>query len=82
LNGILAHGTTEYYSSYIQPLVGENTPVFFTEVNSDGFATMPFESYIYNGIFLAEWVARMSTIPQVKAVGISALFLPNFSTKG
>ena len=47
LNGILAHGTTEWYSSYIQPLVGQNTPVFFSEVNSDGFATMPFESYIY-----------------------------------
>jgi len=82
LNGILAHGTTEYYSSYIQPLVGQNTPVFFSEVNSDGFATMPFESYIYNGIFLAEWVARMSTIPQVKAAGISAIFLPNFYNQG
>jgi hypothetical protein len=82
LNGILAHGTTEYYNSYIQPLVGENTPVFFTEVNSDGYATMPFESYIYNAIFLAEWTARMSTIPQVKAVGISALFFPNFFNQG
>jgi hypothetical protein len=82
LNGILAHGTTEYYSSYVQPLVGENTPVFFSEVNSDGFATMPFESYIYNGIFLAEWVSRMSTIPQVQAAGISAIFLPNFYNQG
>jgi hypothetical protein len=82
LNGILAHGTTEWYSSYIQPLVGQNTPVFFSEVNSDGFATMPFESYIYNGIFLAEWVARMSTIPQVKAAGVSTLFLSNDFNQG
>jgi len=82
LNGILAHGTTDYYSSYIQPLIGENTPVFFTEVNSDGFATMPFESYIYNAIFLAEWTARMSTIPQVQAVGISALFFSNDFNQG
>jgi hypothetical protein len=82
LNGILAHGTTEWYSSSIQPLVGENTPVFFSEMNSDGFATMPFESYIYNAIFVAEWVARMSTIPQVKAAGVSTLFLSNTFNQG
>jgi hypothetical protein len=82
LNGILAHGTTEYYSSYVQPLVGQNTPIYFTEVNTDGYATMAFESYIYNAIFLAEWTARMSTIPQVKAVGISMLFLPNYYNQG
>ena len=83
LNGILAHGTTEYYSSYIQPLVGQNTPVFFSEINSGpGYPPLPFESYIYNGIFLAEWVARMSTIPQVQAVGVSALFLPNYFSQG
>jgi hypothetical protein len=82
LNGILAHGTTEWYSSYIQPLVGENTPVFFSEMNSDGFATMAFESYIYNAIFVAEWVARMSTIPQVKAAGVSSLFLSNDFNQG
>src|ERR1017187_6371902 len=27
LNGILAHGTTDWYSSTIQPLIGQNTPV-------------------------------------------------------
>ncbi|HXM41675.1 MAG TPA: putative Ig domain-containing protein, partial [Bryobacteraceae bacterium] len=82
LNGILAHGTTEWYSSYIQPLVGQNTPVFFSEMNSDGFATMPFESYIYNAIFVAEWISRMSTIPQVKAAGVSSLFLSNDFNQG
>jgi hypothetical protein len=82
LNGILAHGTTEWYSSSIQPLVGENTPVFFSEMNSDGFATMPFESYIYNAIFVSEWIARMSTIPQVKAAGVSTLFLSNDFNQG
>jgi hypothetical protein len=82
LNGILAHGTTEWYTSSVQPLVGENTPVFLSEVNTDGFATMPFESYIYNGIFLAEYVARMSTVSQVKAVGISSLFLSNSFNQG
>jgi hypothetical protein len=83
LNGILAHGTTEYYSSYIQPLVGENTPVFFSEVNSGpGYPPLTFESYLYNGIFVAEWVARMSTIPQVQAVGASALLLPNYFSQG
>jgi hypothetical protein len=82
LNGILAHGTTEYYSSYVQPLVGENTPVFFSEVNSGPFPPLSFESYLYNGIFVAEWVTRMSTIPQVQAVGASALILPNYFSQG
>ena len=82
LNGILAHGSTDWYTSTIQPEVGENTPIYFTEVNSDGFATLAFESYIYNGIFLAEFTSRMSTIPQVQAVGIAQLFLPNTYNQG
>jgi hypothetical protein len=82
LNGILAHGTTDWYTSTLQPEVGENTPIYFTEVNSDGFATLAFESYIYNGIFLAEFTSRMSTIPQVQAVGIAQLFLPNTYNQG
>src|ERR1022692_1315235 len=81
LNGVLAHGTTDWYNSYIQPLIGQNTPVFISEVNS-GSSTMAFNPYIYNGIFLAEFVARMSTIPQVKATGIATLFLGNSFTQG
>ncbi len=79
LNGILAHGTTEWFNSYLVPLIGTSMPVYFTELNTDGFATMAFEAYIYNGIFLAEWISRMSTIPQVKAVGVQELYLGNSS---
>lgn len=81
LNGILAHGTTEYFSSYIQPLIGASMPVFITELNS-GSSDLAFESYLYNGVFLAEYVARMSAIPQVKAVGVSELYLGNSYNQG
>jgi hypothetical protein len=81
LNGILAHGTTEYFNSYILPLLGPNMPVYFTEMNT-GSDTMPFDSYIYNGIFLAEYIARMSTIPQIKAVGVTELYLGNGFNQG
>jgi len=82
LNGVLAHGTTEWYSSYIEPLIGTSMPIYFTEMNSDGFATMPFETSIYNGIYLAEWIARMSTVPQIKAVGVTELYLGNSFDQG
>ncbi len=81
LNGILAYGTTQYFSSYIEPLIGPTMPVFITELNS-GPATMEFETYIYNAIFLTEYIARMSTIPQVKAVGVSELYLGNSYNEG
>ncbi|MFN7992362.1 MAG: Ig domain-containing protein [Bryobacteraceae bacterium] len=82
LNGILAHGTTEYISSYLAPAVGANTPIFITEMNSDAFATMAFEAYIYNGIFLAEYIARMSTAPNVKAVAVQPIYLGNTFNQG
>jgi len=82
LNGFLAHGTTEYFDSYIQPLIGTTTPVFISEVNSDGYATMAFESYLYNAVFLAEFLTRMSTVPQVKAVGVTELYLGNSFNQG
>ncbi len=81
LNGFLAHGTTEYFNSYIEPLIGPNLPVFITEMNS-GTATAAFAPYIYNAVFLTEFIARMSTIPQVKAVGVSELYLGNSYTNG
>lgn len=77
LNGVLAHGTTDYLNSYLLPLIGENTPLFITEMNSDAFGTLPFEAYLYNGIYLAEYVARMSTVPNIKAVGVASLYLGN-----
>jgi len=82
LNGILAHGTTEYFDSYVEPLIGPNLPVFISELNSDGFGTLAFESYIYNALFLAEYIARMSSIPQVKAVGVTELYLGNSFNQG
>jgi hypothetical protein len=82
LNGILAHGTTEYFSSYIQPLIGTSMPVFISELSSDGYATLAFESYIYNAIFMAEYIARMSVVPQVKAIGASELYLGNTFNQG
>ena len=82
LNGFLAHGTTEYFDSYIQPLIGTTAPVFISEVNSDGYATLAFESYLYNAVFLAEFLTRMSTVPQVKAVGVTELYLGNSFNQG
>src|ERR1035438_4004293 len=81
LNGILAYGSTDFFLSYVQPLIGQTMPVFFTEVNS-GPSTMPFEQYIYNAIFCAEFTARMSVIPQVRAIGISTLYFGNSATHG
>ncbi len=82
LNGILAHGTTEWFNSYLVPLIGTSMPVYFTELNTDGFGTMAFEAYIYNGIFLAEWISRMSTIPQVHAAGVQELYIGNSFNQG
>jgi hypothetical protein len=77
LNGVLAHGTNEYIASYVQPLIGADTPLFITEFNSDTNGDLPFESYIYNGIFLAEYIARMSTASNIKAISVQPLFLGN-----
>ena len=74
LNGILAHGTNEYMQSYVTPLIGAGTPLFITEFNSDTNGDLPFESYIYNGIFLAEYIARMSTAAISKDLGAAAVF--------
>ena len=76
LNGILAHGTNEYLSSYLLPLIGVNTPLFITELNN-GPGSIPFQAYLYNGIYLAEFIERMSAVPNVKGVGATALYLGN-----
>jgi hypothetical protein len=82
LNGFLAHGTAEYVASYLAPAVGLNTPIFITETNSDGLGSMVFETYMYNGVFLAEYVARMSAVPNVKAIGVATLYLGNSFDQG
>jgi hypothetical protein len=83
LNGYLAHATTDYINSYIVPLVGADTPVFLTEVNCCSTPNSnPFLTYLYNGIFLAEFAARMSSLPDVKAIGINSLYTDNYDTHG
>jgi hypothetical protein len=74
LNGILAHGSTDYINSYLVPLVGANTPIYITEFNCCTGPTNKFLSYLYNGIFLAEYIARLSSVPTVKGVAINSLY--------
>jgi len=82
LNGILAHGTVDYLNSYLLPLIGANTPVFITELNCCTLQSNKFLSALYNGIFLAEYVARVSTVPNVKAVGVNSLYTDNADLHG
>ncbi|MGA2738087.1 MAG: hypothetical protein ABSG65_11650 [Bryobacteraceae bacterium] len=82
LNGILANGSTDYINSYLIPLVGANTPIFITEFNCCTQDDNPFLTYLYNGIFLAEYIARLSTVPNVKAVGVNALYTDNSDNHG
>lgn len=77
LNGVLAHGTVDYVNSYMVPLAGVNTPVFITEFNSSGLNNWPFTTTLYNGIFMAEYIARMSSCPNVQGVAASALYMGN-----
>ncbi len=82
LNGILAHGSNEYITSYVEPLIGSGTPLFITEFSSDNYGVQAFESYLYNGIFLAEYIARMSTAPNVQAIAVQPLFIGNHFNQG
>jgi hypothetical protein len=82
LNGVLAHGTNEYITSYVAPLIGAETPLFITEMNSDGEGAAGFPASIYNGIFLAEYIARMSTASNIKRIAVHPLFLGNKYTQG
>lgn len=74
LNGILAHGSSDYMNSYLVPLVGAGTPVYITEFNCCTIPTNKFLSYLYNGIFMAEFIARLSSVPNVKGVAINSLY--------
>ena len=82
LNGILAHGTVDYINSYLLPLIGADAPIFITELNCCTGQSNPFLTYLYNGIFLSEYIARMSTVPNVKAVGINSLYTDNADYHG
>jgi hypothetical protein len=82
LNGILAYGSADYVNSYLVPLVGANTPIFITELNCCSLYTDKFLTYLYNGIFLAEYIARLSTVPNVKGVGVNSLYTDNSDYHG
>jgi hypothetical protein len=82
LNGVLAYGSSDYVNSYLVPLVGANTPIFITEFNCCSGYTNKFLSYLYNGIFLAEYIARLSTVPNVKGVGVNSLYTDNADYHG
>lgn len=77
LNGLMAHGSSEYVNSYLVPLAGANTPIFVTELNCCAGYANPFLTYLYNGIFLAEYIARLSSVPNVKGVGVNSLYTDN-----
>ncbi len=77
LNGVLAHGSVDYVNSYLLPLVGANTPIFVTELNASARNNLPFTPTLYNGIFMAEYIARMSTCPNVQGVAAHALYMGN-----
>lgn len=82
LNSVLAFATNGYVKSYLDPLIGPNTPIFITELASDTESTLDFDTYLYNGIFLSEYIARMSTVPNVKGVAVQALYLGNMYQQG
>jgi len=82
LNGILAHGSTDYINSYLVPLVGAGTPIYITEFNCCAQYGNKFLSYLYNGIFLAEYIMRLSSLPDVHAVGINSLYTDNSDYHG
>jgi len=82
LNGVLAHGTGEYISSYVDPLVGASTPLFITEFNCCAPDNDKFLSYLYNGVFLVEYITRMSSVPNMKAVGVNSLYTDNADYHG
>jgi len=82
LNGILAHGSSDYMNSYIIPLAGAGTPIFITEFNCCADYDDKFLSYLYNGIFLAEYIARLSTVPNVQGVAIDSLYTDNSDYHG
>jgi len=69
-------------ASYVAPLIGAATPLFITEFSSDNSGAQAFQSYIYNGIYLAEYIIRMSTASNVRAIAVQPLFIGNGFNQG
>lgn len=77
LNGILGYASSAYILSYLVPFVGPRTPIYVTEFNSGLPYNDKFLTCLYNGIFLAEYIARLSSVPNIKAVGVHAMYSDN-----
>jgi hypothetical protein len=82
LNGVLAHGSTEYIDSYFLPMIGSDTPIYISELNSTANESLGFQSYLYNGLFLVEYILRLSTHSSVKHVGVQGLYMGNAYKSG
>jgi len=82
LNGVLAHGSSDYINSYLVPLAGAGTPIFITELNCCAAYNSKFLSTLYNGVFLAEYIARLSSVPNVKGVAVDSLYTDNSDYHG
>ena len=69
-NDTLVNGTTTYVTSYLMT----NTPPGMSFLISEYDPTLPSnglpDGTLYGGIFTAEYALRMSTIPQMKFVGM------------
>jgi len=76
LNAILATKTDDYVRGHVHGLFGE-VPVLVTEADP-GLAADPESAVgtLYGGIWAAEFALRLSTVPQVKHVGMHQLVGP------
>jgi hypothetical protein len=77
LNGVLSTTSTGYVVDRIVPRFGE-MPVIITEANPgrDTVAGGGLGGTLYGGIWSSEYVLRLSSLPQVKHVGMHQLIGP------
>jgi hypothetical protein len=77
LNGVLVTSTSGYVLEHVVPRFGE-MPVIITEANPGrtGIAGGGLGGTLYGGIWSAEYVLRLSSLPQVKHVGMHQLIGP------
>jgi hypothetical protein len=84
-NGLLFSNTTSYVTNYLMPNNPTNVTYMITEfqpVQGSGAGTTnqnPNEPSmtLYGGIYVSEFILRMSTVPQMKYVGNFQLFNQN-----
>jgi hypothetical protein len=72
-NYALQYKTAKYYSSYLLPKFGGNTPALLSEFHS-GFSDSPICGTLYDAIYTAEYIARESAVADVKYVGLQLLY--------